>query len=432
MRYTIFSLFFVGFMSFIKQALIGLLMLGLTQTVVAQAISLKRVATGFDTPLYVTAPDADNTRLFVLEKNSGNIKILNPNTLAVNPALFLSVQNISTGGERGLLGLAFHPQYASRENDAFFVNVTNSNGDTEIRKYRLSSNPDRASTASELVMRFTQPESNHNGGWIGFGPDGYLYIASGDGGSGNDPDNNGQSRETLLGKILRIDVDADNFPADDTRNYGIPTDNPFFGEGDPIREEIWAYGLRNPWRASFDRTTGDLLIADVGQGLREEINFQPASSSGGENYGWRLREGLAQTPGVGGNKPAGNVDPIYDYPHGSGKFEGNSVTGGYVYRGPVAAVRGKYFFSDFANSRIWSINAASGTVSGLTDWTDQLLPDQGSVNSIASFGEDAAGNLYVVDFDGDIFKIVAASVPPSPKPDGVTITPAIFLLLSMR
>lgn len=403
----------------------------ITLSVAAQTIALQRVATGFDAPLYVIAPGSDNTRLFVLEKNTGNIKTLNLNTGVTNAEIFLSVENINTDGERGLLGLAFHPQYASTEDDAFFVNLTNSDGDTEIRKYRLSSNPDRAKTSSELVMRFTQPYSNHNGGWIGFGPDGYLYIASGDGGDGNDPDNNSQSRETLLGKMLRIDIDADDFPADTTRNYAIPANNPFFGDGAPIREEIWAYGLRNPWRASFDRSTGDLLIADVGQLTREEINFQPASSGGGENYGWRLREGSIATPGVGGSKPADNVDPIYDYPHGSGQFEGNSVTGGYVYRGPLAAVQGKYFFSDFSNSRIWSVNAGLETVSALTDWTNQLIPNQGSVNNVASFGEDALGNLYIVDFDGDIFKVVAANVPPPPKPDDVTIiAPAIFILLS--
>lgn len=411
--------------------IVCLLILFLLNINAVVAVTLERVAFGFSTPLYVTAPNADTTRLFVLEKESGAIKILNPITGGVNQKPFLIVQNISSGGERGLLGLAFHPQYASQENDVFFVNLTNRNGDTEIRKYRLSANPDIANANSgELVMRFTQPYSNHNGGWIGFGPDGYLYIASGDGGSGEDPDNNGQSNKTLLGKMLRIDVNSDAFTSDPARNYAIPDDNPYKGVGGLVKEEIWALGLRNPWRVSFDRLKGDLLIADVGQGSREEINFQAASSPGGENYGWRLREGLIATPGsAGGAKPDNNVDPIYDYPHGNGAFEGASVTGGYVYRGPIAAIRGKYFFSDFVNSRIWSIKVAAGGASELTDWTDELVPDVGRVNNIASFGEDAAGNLYIVDFDGEIFRLRASDENPSPPTGDMVVAPIIYLLL---
>ena len=201
---------------------------------------------------------------------------------------------------------------------------------------------------------------------------------------------------------------------DSTRNYGIPSDNPFVDEtGD---DEIWAYGLRNPWRNSFDRETGDLYIGDVGQGSREEIDYQPASSSGGENYGWRLREGTIATPatGIGGAKPADAVDPIYEYPRGTGDLEGRSVTGGYVYRGPIQSLQGTYFFADFINNRIWSLRHDGSNPSNFdgtnyvdfTDWTEMLEPDVGTINSIASFGEDALGNLYIVDLGGEIFMVI--------------------------
>jgi hypothetical protein len=262
-----------------------------------------------------------------------------------------------------------------------------------------------------LIIGYDQPSSNHNGGWLGFGPEGYLYIANGDGGSSNDPGNRAQDLHSLLGKILRLDINTDGFPSDVTRYYGIPADNPFKGmkiDGELVREEIWAFGLRNPWRSSFDRQSGDLLIADVGQGAREEINFQATDSEGGDNYGWRLREGSIENPasGIGGPKPEGNVDPIYDYERGFGLFQGKSVTGGYVYRGPVLAARGHYFFGDFISGGIWSLRAATGSAVQLTDRTGQLAPDVGSVDNIASFGEDALGNLYIIDFDGEIFRLV--------------------------
>ncbi len=373
-------------------------------------MSLERVAQGISSPLYATAPAGDSSRLFVVEKVSGQIKILNLGTGAVNSIPFITITDISTNSERGLLGLVFHPSYAS--NGFFYVNLTNESGNTEIRRYQVSSNPNIANLNSEeLIIGYDQPFTNHNGGWMGFGPDGYLYIANGDGGSSNDPGNRAQDLHSLLGKMLRLDVSSDDFPTDPTRNYGIPADNPFKGvmvDSELVREEIWAFGLRNPWRSSFDRQTGDLLIADVGQGAREEVNFQAAGSDGGENYGWRLREGLIENPDsvAGGPKPAGNVDPIYDYERGFGLFQGNSVTGGYVYRGPVLAARGHYFFGDFVSGGIWSLRAASGSATQLTDRTGQLVPDAGNVDNIASFGEDALGNLYIIDFDGEIFKLV--------------------------
>jgi len=398
----------------------------------AHAIRLERLASGFNQPLYVTAPRTDSSRLFVLEKATGNIKIIRLATGAVIDQPFLRVANINSRGERGLHGLAFHPDYAN--NGEFFVSVTNSNGDSEIRRYTRSANPDRAnSDSAEVLLTIPQFATNHNGGWIGFGPDGFLYISSGDGGGGNDPQLNGQDLTTLLAAMLRIDVNGDDFPSDNSRNYRIPNSNPFIGvtiNGVAARPEIWAYGLRNPWRASFDRQTGDLLIADVGQGAREEINFQPAGSNGGENYGWRLREGEIATPSVGGARPFNNRDPIYNYRRSGSVFSGASVTGGYRYRGPAPEIRGNYFFADFINGRIWSLVPRLNGFSQLTFWSDQLTPNQGQVNNVASFGEDAVGNLYVVDFDGDIFKFVSTLPPTPPRDvDTASVVSAITILL---
>jgi glucose/arabinose dehydrogenase len=390
-----------------------------------------RVADGLEYPVYLTAPPGDTTRVFILEGHTGNIRILRLTTGELLPTPFLTVPGVSQGGEQGLLGLAFHPSYAS--NGYFYVYYTNP--DTQVVRYQVSANPDLANAASATpVLSFARPADNHNGGWIGFGPNGKLYISSGDGGGANDDGaghtagiGNGQDiTDNLLGKLLRIDVDGDDFPLDPAKNYAIPLDNPFRGSaGD---DEIWAYGLRNPWRPSFDRANGNLFIADVGQDTCEEIDVQRASSPGGENYGWRLREGLVATPtgGVGGAKPAGAIDPIMVYPHFSGStacggpdlgpaYYGSAITGGYVYRGPVTSLVGRYFFADFSTAHIWSLvwdnsdpASANGTnFSSLTDRSTDpaFTPNAGSIDLIASFGEDAAGNLYIVDLDGEIFQL---------------------------
>jgi hypothetical protein len=227
----------------------------------------------------------------------------------------------------------------------------------------------------------------------------------------------------VLGAILRLDVDGDDFPGDPGRNYAIPADNPFVGTlGE---DEIWAYGLRNPFRSCFDRTTGDLYVADVGQGTWEEVNFQPASSRGGENYGWRLREGFEATPtgGVGGPLP-GRTDPIHAYGHGNGDDQGFSITGGCVYRGPVSALAGKYFFADFVAARIWSIEHDGSGVTEHLDWTEAFAPPpgQGSIEAIVAFGEDAAGNLYIVDLGGDVFEVVESVGPTTSLTTSTTTT----------
>lgn len=384
-----------------------------------------RLTTGLDRPLYLTAPAGASDQVFVLEQHSGKVLRMNRQTGAVDATPFLQLGGLATGSEQGLLGLAFHPRYAS--NGYFYVNYTDSGGTTRIVRYqRSAADPTRADAASATpIVSYAQPQANHNGGWMGFGPDGYLYIASGDGGGGNDDDaghtpgtGNAQDlTDNPLGKLLRIDVDGDDFAADAARNYAIPASNPFVGAtGD---DEIWAYGLRNPWRASFDRATGDLYIGDVGQGSREEIDVQPAASGGGENYGWRPREGTIATPGIGDPAPPGAIDPVYDYLHGSGALQGSSVTGGYVYRGPIAELQGQYFFADFINGRIWSFvydgddaSAFDGSnYTDFTDWTDVLSPDAGSIDNVASFGEDADGNLYLIDLDGDVFTLRAVPLP---------------------
>jgi glucose/arabinose dehydrogenase len=374
-------------------------------------IAVKRVASALDRPLYVTAPPGDTGRLFIVEQHTGRIKILNLGTGVINATPFLDIDGLATGNEQGLLGLTFDPNYAA--NGFFYVNFTQTNGTTNIRRYQVSaSDPDVADAASSTtVMTYAQPFSNHNGGWLGFGPDGFLYISSGDGGSGNDPGNRAQDiTDQRLGKILRIDINDDDFPADATRNYAIPADNPFVGRiGD---DEIWAYGLRNPWRPSFDRLTGDLYIADVGQNQREEINFQPASSRGGENYGWRVMEGTrCNIPGdLLPCDDASFTPPIHEYSHTSAPDGGFSVTGGYVYRGPIPDLQGIYFFADYVSSQIWSFRFDGTNKTDFANRTAEVSADAGSVQSISSFGEDASGNLYIVDLDGEVFRIVCPSL----------------------
>jgi glucose/arabinose dehydrogenase len=373
------------------------------------SIDTTRVATGLSKPLYATSPVGDSERLFIVEQHSGDIKLFDTVNNLTMSTPFLNVGTVSTGFEQGLLGLAFHPDYQT--NGRLYVNLTNTAGDTVVREYTVADPSANVATvsSSRTVITYAQPFGNHNGGWIGFGPnDGYLYISSGDGGSGNDPRGNAQDiTDNKLGKILRIDVNGDDFTNDANRNYAIPNSNPFVGQtGD---DEIWAYGVRNPWRASFDRQTGDFWFGDVGQGAIEEINFQPASSAGGENYGWRIFEGNSLT-GLDSD-PGGTVFPIFDYPHGDAAG-GDSVTGGYVYRGPNADLQGKYFFGDFASGNIWT-----ATPDGQGDFdvdlvTSLFTTDAGSIGNIASFGEDGLGNLYIIDiFGGELFKITAVPLP---------------------
>lgn len=409
----------------------------------AQSVSVERVASGLTQSLYLTAPPDDFDRAFIVQQN-GLILVLDLTTNEIAPTPFLTVSGIPTTGEQGLLGLAFHPDYAT--NGFFYISFTDPN--TRIVRFQVSAgDPDVADPLSGTpILEITQPQPNHNGGWIGFGPDDFLYVAVGDGGNGNDSGpghtpgiGNAQDTTNLLGKILRIDVDGDDFPAEAARNYAIPASNPFVGITGA--DEIWVYGLRNPWRPSFDRLTGDLYIADVGQQQCEEVSLQLGSSMGGENYGWRLREGVIATPGVGGAKPLGAIDPLFDYPHPGATcsevpsgYSGFAITGGYVYRGPIASLRGRYFLADYFTARLWSLRW-DGTDPSLhdgtnyDDLTDHSLdpdfdPDEGSIDLISSFGEDAAGNLYVMDQGGEVFRI------PEPGAFAQTVT-ALFVVMTL-
>ena len=384
-------------------------------------LTTELVATGLDEPLYVTHAPRDFDRVFIVEQG-GRIRILKSGVLL--PTAFLNLASLSLQGfERGLLGLVFDPQYA--DNGFFYVNYTDNDGNTVVARYAVSSDPDIADGSSEFkILTIDQPFENHNGGWMDFGPDGYLYISSGDGGFREDPEDNGQNRNVLLGKILRIDVRGDDFPNQPDRNYAVPPTNPFVGiDG---ADEIWALGLRNPWRCAFDTVTGDLFIADVGQRLWEEINFQPASSAGGENYGWRCMEASSCTNFVGcACQPEQFVLPIHEYAHGGVPFQ-CSITGGEVYRGcAIPSLHGTYFFADFCSDRIWSLRRIDDEYV-VSDRTNELAPGDGlSIESISSFGRDAAGEIYICDHqDGEVFKIVPVSpnglegIVGSVPPDG--------------
>ncbi len=356
------------------------------------ALSLVLVAQGLDAPLYVTAPPGDTQRIFIVEQ-SGRIRILRNGTLLPTPFLDLSGR-ISSGGERGLLGLAFHPQYAA--NRRFVVYYTNPSGDTRVSVFQASSNPDLADAASEqVILAVTQPFANHNGGMVVFGPDGKLYIGLGDGGSGGDPQGNGQNRNVLLGKILRLDVNGSG-------QASVPADNPFAGQSGR-RPEIWSYGLRNPWRFSFDRTLGDLYIGDVGQSAREEIDVstEAAQLGRGLNYGWNTMEGTACYSPSTGCVRTGLTLPVLDYDHGAGC----SVTGGYVYRGAaIPPLRGTYFYGDYCQGWVRSFRLSGTGVTLPTDWAS-LRPG----GQITSFGEDAQGEIYIVIQSGKVLRIVAAA-----------------------
>jgi glucose/arabinose dehydrogenase len=344
-------------------------------------LTLETVASGLDFPLYLTAPAGDS-RLFVVEK-TGRIRIIKDGTLL--PAAFLDLSGtVSGGGEQGLLGLAFDPNYAS--NGRFIVDYTNLQGDTRVSAYKVSSDPDLADAASgDTILKVAQPFANHNGGQVAYGPDGYLYIGLGDGGSGGDPQGNGQNVNTLLAKILRID------PAG-AKPYAIPSDNPFAGRTD-ARPEIWSYGLRNPWRFSFDRQTGDLYIGDVGQDSFEEIDVATAAAGGGKglDYGWNVMEGT-HCYGASSCDRSGLTLPLLDYDHSNGQC---AVTGGFVYRGAaIPALQGTYFYADYCSGWVRSFKLSGNQAAGTSQW-DALKPG----GSIPSFGQDAAGELYILSAD---------------------------------
>ena len=390
------------------------------QTVRLDAV---RVAGGFNLPLFITAPPGDTARLFVVEQ-TGAIRIIDLASRTVKPAPFLDLSDVvATIGEEGLLGLAFDRNYAT--NGRFYVNYVTpggafAQGVTHVAQFLVSANPDVANAASErTLLTFDQPQTNHNAGWLGFSPragdEDNLYIATGDGGASNDagpghiePGGNAQNLNTLLGKMLRIHIE--------TRlgRYTIPADNPFVGVPN-VRQEIWAYGFRNPFRNSFDRSLGTLFIGDVGQTQREEIDAEAADEVGGQNYGWRVREGSIQNPAYPGDPvPPNAVDPAFDYSHAVGQ----TIIGGYVYRGTkIKKLPGVYVFADYLGpetsdftGRIFTLNFNGTTASNFQDITADLFPTRVGGFSLvnpASLGEDANGELYIADIgSGNVFQIV--------------------------
>ena len=388
----------------------------------AAALQTTVVASGLAAPVAAAQP-LPGGPLYVVELG-GTIKVVAGGVVGN----FLSIP-VATGGEQGLLGLAFDPGYADPASAGyrrFFVNyIDPASRDTVVASYRATSDL-LADPASRVeVIRVDQPagRSNHKAGWIGFKPGdaNNLYIATGDGGSGNDPDNFAQNRNVLLGKMLRIDINRDDF-ADPSLNYGVPTDNPFVGVAG-TRAEIFALGLRNPFRNGFDSATGNLWIADVGQSAREEINFIAASSAGGQNFGWRVREGDIATPGVGGALQPGMVDPVLVY----NRSFGFSITGGHVVHSDrLPGLDGQYLFADYGSGRLWS-RPADGSLLGMagtTEWTSLLnAGGAGTLGGIVGFGEGATGELFIVEIGGRVVQVV-------PEPASVALMLAGAMLLT--
>ncbi|MCB0194010.1 MAG: PQQ-dependent sugar dehydrogenase [Anaerolineae bacterium] len=351
------------------------------------SIDLVPVATGLAKPLYLTHAGDGSNRLFVLEQ-TGRILIIENGE--INPTPFLDIVSIvgSDANEQGLLGLAFHPNYA--ENGLFFINYTNKQGDTVIARYAVSDDANSADPNSgEFLLTIGQPYRNHNGGQVAFGPDGYLYVGMGDGGSANDPENRAQDLGALLGKILRLDVDAG-------APYGVPESNPFVADSQ-ARPEIWSYGWRNPWRFSFDTATGDLYVADVGQNQYEEVHVELDGTGGGQNYGWRIMEGLhCFNPTNCDPQALELVLPIAEYDH----TQGCSITGGYTYRGQQSPnLDGIYFYGDYCTGIIWGLRQDTDGSWAQTHYLSSGL-------TISSFGQDETGEVYVIDHSGGVFQII--------------------------
>jgi len=371
----------------------SLLIATLTLAGSTAALAYTQVGSGYSQPVFLTAPAGDS-RLFVVEK--GGLIKTQDSAGTVSTWLNLSGQ-VDTGGERGLLGLAFDPGFAS--NGRFYVDyIDKTTLNTVVASYTVNSSGAVDLASAKTVITVAQPagRNNHKGGWIGFSnaDPGQLYVATGDGGSGNDPDNNAQNLNSNLGKLLRITPNA-------AGGYTVPTNNPFVGVAG--NDEIWAYGLRNPYRNSFDRQTGDLWIGDVGQGAREEVDFASVASGlgRGANYGWRVREGTIATPGISDPVPPNLTGPVFDYGHVDGA---NSIIGGYVYHGTDASLNGKYVFGDFGNGYIWSLSGSTAT----------RLDSPFLGSTLTSFGEGGDGSLYAVGINGNLYLLAAAVPEPAP------------------
>jgi glucose/arabinose dehydrogenase len=357
-------------------------------------LSPRAAFTRFDAPTQVTNAGDRTNRLFIVER-PGTIRVLRNG--ALQSGYFLDIRSsVEDGGERGLLGLAFHPRFES--NRLLYVFFTRNGGDVVVARYTANASGTRVSAATgrSLLVIEHSARANHNGGGMAFGRDGYLYIGVGDGGGGGDPDRNGQNKSTLLGKVLRIDVNGKG--AGPFGRYANPRSNPFYGTK-PGLSEIWAYGLRNPWRISFDRGTGRFYIGDVGQASWEEIDREPSGLTGGRNYGWNVMEGAhCYPPATSSCSLAGDVLPAAEYSHAGGNC---SITGGYVYRGSAFPVLvGQYVFADFCSGRIWTLPQGGGTASLALRADTSVM--------ISSFGESEGGELYAVTIDGRLFRVEAS------------------------
>lgn len=345
-------------------------------------------------PVYLTAPAGSTDALYILEK-AGRIMVYDRESkkLRAKPFLDIRSQIKIRMNEQGLLGMAFSPDY--KNDKRFYLYYTNTEGDTQISRFTVSENS--TDIAEEKILNFKQDFRNHNGGWIGFGLDGYLYIATGDGGSGGDPKNRAQDKSSLLGKLLRLDVSGKS-------GYKIPKDNPFISDKDS-KQEIYAYGLRNPWRCTWDTTSSDskIYIADVGQNEYEEINCVTAKELNGANFGWRLREAKHKTNkgNAGGEKQPSHIDPIFEYKHPIGQ----SITGGYVYRGSIDSIQGHYFYADWVKNKIWSFKLDGEKVTQQRDWTNYFAQRGRPITHISSFGRDPQGEIYIISHKGLIYKI---------------------------
>lgn len=357
-------------------------------------IDVRTIATIGDGAVQVVTAPGDDGFLYGLTKDDGVIYRINEQTGAKTRFLDIPDSEIGKGGERGVLGLAFHPDYAS--NGRFFVYMTNADGDIEVREYARSSNPRKADPdLVQTILTIPHPDhNNHNGGSMAFGPNGYLYIGTGDGGGAGDVDGNAQNLNVLLGKILRIDINGDDFKSNPNRNYAIPDDNPIVGE--PGNDAIWASGLRNPWRFSFDSKTRDFYIGDVGQNAWEEIDYVKAGTPGGLNFGWNYREGRHHYQGTPPD-PDAFTNPVFEYSHNGG---GASVTGGVVYHGPGKGLQGAYFFSDFVNNTLYTLRMVGNKAEDAIERSAQIRGVD--LSNIAAFGTGENGKLYAVGLDGRI------------------------------
>ena len=373
----------------------------LSVATVQARLGVEKVADKFERPLWVGQPTGISDKLWVIEQ-VGKIWIVDAKTGARSEKPFLDiVSDVNRkGNEMGLLGMAFAPDF--KTSGRFYVNFTDHQMKTRIVRFTVNTKnlTETDPASAEVLFTYNQPYENHNGGWVCFGPDGMLYISAGDGGAGDDPHNNAQNINMHLGKLMRIDVSKKT-------GYEIPKDNPFAGKTD-AKQEVWCYGLRNPWRCSFDRKTGDLWIGDVGQNKWEEVDHVEKGKASGKNFGWRLREGDVPNPNgkIAGDSPPGAIEPVYVYKHGMAKNEGLSVTGGYVYHGPIKELEGRYIFGDYQNPRIWSFELKGEKATSFKDHTDELQPEGGRINLISSFGEGNDGSIYIVDHTGPIYRII--------------------------